>query len=67
MMLLYRKGDAKMGVFMVEEYLVKPNKQGENKTLMQRLLAYKKENPKLFKELKSFRLFHQMFGGLVGA
>lgn len=56
-----------MSVLMIEEYLVKPDKQGEYKVLMQRLLAYKKENPKLFKEVKSFRFFHQMFGGSAGA
>ncbi len=67
MILSYRKGDAKMSAFTVEECLITPDKQGEYKALMQRLLAYRKENPKLFKEVKSFRLFHQIFGCLAGA
>ena len=56
-----------MTVFMVETYVVKPKKQEEYQSLIQRFLEYKKENPKLFKEVKSFRLFHQVFGGLAGA
>lgn len=56
-----------MSVFVVETYVVKPEKQGEYQTLIQNLLEYKKQNPQLFKEVKSFRLFHQMFGGLAGA
>lgn len=56
-----------MSVFVVEIYLVKPEKQGEYQSLIQRLLQYKRQNPQLFKEVKSFRLFHQMFGGLAGA
>ena len=30
--------------------------------LMQRYLKYKKENPDKFKEMKSFKIFTQMFG-----
>jgi len=56
-----------MSVFVIETYVVKPEKQGEYQSLMRRLLEYKKQNPQLFKEVKSFRLFHQMFGGLAGA
>jgi len=66
-MLVQRKEDEKMSVFVVETYLVKPEGQEEFKSLIQRLLEYKEENPRLFKEVKSFKLFHQMFGGLAGA
>ena len=67
MMLVARKGDYIMSVFVIETYVVKPEKHGEYKSLIQTLIKYKKENPELFKEVKSFRLFHQMFGGLAGA
>jgi len=66
-MLLQRREDEKMSVFVIETYLVKPERQEEFKALIQRLLEYKKENPQLFKEVKSFRLFRQTFGGLAGA
>ncbi len=47
--------------------MVKPEKREESKRLMQRVLRYKEENPELFKEVKSWRLFRQMFGGIAGA
>jgi hypothetical protein len=56
-----------LSIFAVETYVVKPEKQVEYQSLMQRLLQYKKQNPQLFNEVKSFGLFHQMFGGLAGA
>ena len=56
-----------MPVFMIQRCVVKPEKQGEYQTLLQRFLEYKKKNPKLFKEVKSFRLFQQGLGDLVGA
>jgi len=46
---------------------VKPEKQAEFKSLVQRFLKYKKENPTLFKEMKSWRLFTQTFGSISGA
>jgi hypothetical protein len=56
-----------MSIFVVETCMVKPEKQGEFKSLMQRVLKYKEENPELFKEVKSWKLFRQMFGGIAGA
>jgi hypothetical protein len=47
--------------------VVKPEKHREYQTVMQRFLEYKKENPLLFKEVKSFRRFQQGLGDLVGA
>lgn len=35
--------------------------------MIRRLLKYKKEHSEVFREVKSFKLFHQMFGGLAGA
>lgn len=56
-----------MTVFVVETYMVKPEKQGEFKLLMQRFLEHKEENPEKFREMKPFKLFSQMFGGITGA
>lgn len=55
-----------MSVFVVETYAVTPEKRGKFKSLMQRLLEYKKQNPKLFEEVRSWKLFAQMFGGIAG-
>jgi len=56
-----------MSVFMVDKYVVKPEKQGEFMQLMLRFLNYKKENPEKFKGAKSWKLFVQMFGGITHA
>lgn len=56
-----------MSIFVVEKCMVKPEKREQFKSLMQRVLKYKEENPKLFKEVKSWKLFRQMFGGIAGA
>jgi len=53
-------------VFVVETYVVKPGKQGELMSLLQRMREYKKENPEQFREMKSKRIFSQMFGGISG-
>ncbi|UCC33733.1 MAG: hypothetical protein JSW53_01650 [Candidatus Bathyarchaeota archaeon] len=47
--------------------MVKPERRAEFKDLMQRVRKYKEENPELFREVKSWRLFRQMFGGAAGA
>lgn len=64
--LVIEKGSGEMSVFVVETYLVAPEKREKFKLLMQRLLEYKKENPKLFEEVRSLKLFTQMFGGIAG-
>jgi hypothetical protein len=46
--------------------LVKPEKQAEYAKLMQKMNKYMKDNPKLFKELKSVKNFTQTFGGTYG-
>jgi len=56
-----------MSIFVVETSMVKPEKQEQFKSLMQRVLKYKEENPELFKEVKSWKLFRQKFGGIAGA
>jgi len=55
-----------MTVFIVETYVVKPGKQEEFMSLLQRILRYKKENPERFKEMKSKKIFSQTFGGVSG-
>ena len=55
-----------MTIFVVETYVVKPGKQGELMSLLQRMREYKEKNPGGFKEMKSKRLFSQMFGGVAG-
>jgi len=47
--------------------MIKPEKRETFKSLMQRVHNYKEENPELFKEVKSWKLFRQMFGGIAGA
>ncbi|MDH5783138.1 MAG: hypothetical protein OEZ35_05685 [Candidatus Bathyarchaeota archaeon] len=56
-----------MNIFVVETCMVKPEKREQFKYLMQRVLKYKEKNPELFKEVKSWKLFKQMFGGMAGA
>ena len=55
-----------MSVFVIETYVVKPGKQEELISLLQRIRKYKEQNPERFKEMKSKRIFSQMFGGLSG-
>ena len=55
-----------MTVFVVETYIVKPEKQADFMSLLQKILEYKKENPETFKEMKSKKIFSQMFGGISG-
>ena len=55
-----------MTIFVVETYVVKPGKQRELILLLQRMREYKEKNPEGFKEMKSKRIFSQMFGGVAG-
>jgi len=57
----------KVTVFVVETYVVKPEKQAELKSLLKRWSKFMKENPTLFKEMKSWKLFTQTFGSISGA
>jgi len=52
-----------MTVFIVETYVVQPDKQEEFISALKRILKYKKANPQNFKEMKSKKVFSQMFGG----
>ena len=56
-----------MSIFIVDTYVVKPEKQEEFTSFIQRFLKYRKENPKKFKEWKSWKIFRQGFGDISGA
>ena len=53
-----------MSVFVIETYVVKPGKQEELMSLLHRIHKYKEQKPEQFKEMKSKRIFSQMFGGI---
>jgi hypothetical protein len=55
-----------MSIVNVSTYVVKHEKQKEFQALMKQFLKFKKANPKIFEEVKSFRLFQQEYGGVVG-
>jgi len=55
-----------MTIFIIETYVVKPEKQEEFMSVLKRILDYKKENPEKFKEMKSKKIFSQMFGDISG-
>ncbi len=52
-----------MTVFLVETYVVKPEKKEEFISALKKILKYKKANLENFKEMKSKKVFSQMFGG----
>jgi len=56
-----------MTVFEVGQWMVKPEKQEEYTKLLKRILKHIKDNPKMFKEIKSYKIFTQTFGGIYGA
>jgi len=56
-----------MTVFEVDQWMVKPEKQEEFTKLLKRSLKYMKDNPKMFKEVKSQKIFTQTLGGIYGA
>jgi len=54
-------------VFLVETYMIGPDKQAEFNLLLQRFSKYKAKHPEKFKELKSLKRYVQFFGGMYGA
>jgi len=56
-----------MTIFEVGQWVVKPEKQEEFTKWLKRILKYMKDNPKMFKEIKSLKIFTQTFGGIYGA
>jgi hypothetical protein len=55
-----------MTVFVVETYIVKPDKLGEYTELAKKYVEWTRKRADLFKEVKSWRLFAHMFGGTSG-
>jgi hypothetical protein len=53
-----------MSIFLVETYLAKHEKQREFDALLKDFLRFKKENPKVFEGLKSWKLLQQEYGGV---
>jgi len=51
-----------MTVFVVDKYVIKPEKQDEFVALIKKMADYRKANPETFKELKSWKLLSQWFG-----
>ena len=56
-----------MNVIYVSTYMVKYEKQAEFQAFIKRFLKFKRANPKVFEGVKSFRLFQQEYGGVVGS
>ena len=52
-----------MSIFLVETYLAKQERQTEFQKLLKEFLKFKKENPKVFEGLKSWKLLQQEYGG----
>jgi len=58
-----------MTVFLVEIYVIKPEKQAEftaYKEKWKKFFRYKEGNVQRFEGVKSYRMFSQMLGGNVG-
>ena len=55
-----------MAVFMVETYVVKPDKQEEFREFGKKYVEWTKKRSDLFKEVKSWKLFAQVLGGNCG-
>jgi len=55
-----------MPVFMVETYVIKPEKQAEFMAFVKKYLEWKGKHPQLFKEVKSYKMFAQVLGGNYG-
>ncbi len=53
-----------MSIFLVETYLSKHEKQREFDVLLKDFLRFKKENPRVFDGLKSWKLLQQEYGGI---
>ena len=52
-----------MTVFLTEKYMVKQDKLDEFAACVKNLEAMMKKRPALFNDVKSHRIFHNLFGG----
>lgn len=55
-----------MTIFMVETYVVQPEKQTEFVAFGKKFDEWREKNREKLKEVKSWKLFSQMFGGKFG-
>jgi len=55
-----------MTIFMVETYVIKPEKEAEFTAFLKKWFAYKEKHPQLFKEVKSYKIFAHLLGGNRG-
>jgi hypothetical protein len=53
-----------MSIFLVETYLAKQERETEFQKLLKEFLKFKRENPKVFEGLKSWKLLQQEYGGV---
>ena len=56
-----------MGILVVETYVVRADRQMDFASFWKKFLAIKKKNADTFREVKSFKAFTQVFGGISGA
>jgi hypothetical protein len=56
-----------MSTFVVETYVIWPEKQGAFTKLLQKSLKYREGHPEVFKGLKSWKVFHREYGGISGS
>jgi hypothetical protein len=56
-----------MNIVLVLTHVVKYEKRAEFQALVKQFLKFKKENPKAFEGLKSWRLFEQQYGAVAGS
>ncbi len=54
-----------MSIFVVGTMVAKPKNQEALMKLWKKFFAYMKDNSELFREVKSFSVFSQMFGGAL--
>jgi hypothetical protein len=56
-----------MSIVFVLTYVIKYEKRTEFQALVKQFLKFKKDNPKAFDGLKSWRLFKKEYGGVTGS
>lgn len=56
-----------MNIVFALTYVIKYEKRTEFQALVRRFLRFKKENPRAFEGLKSWRLFQKEYGGVAGS
>jgi len=55
-----------MTIFMVDTYVIKPDKLGEFTAFIKKIEKWMKKHPDLFKEVKSHKIFSHVLGGKWG-